>query len=171
LPLQTAALVYMGIDWNAWLAMPAAQEDVTRTDFIAWYERYFPALFRKRCPGIEIYAARCGLLHSRTAESRLSRGGRARMVLLAWDNAKASKLTTAIRMARKGREAVVVHLDDLVSAYQNATSAFLSEIENDAALRSRVEIRAQKLFAHQPSDQWDAGVRRRARARDGLWRP
>lgn len=65
----TLILVYSGIDAMAHLTMPAGKDKVTRADFVAWVENYLrfrdadkqPTL---TLPGLELYAARCALVHT-----------------------------------------------------------------------------------------------------------
>lgn len=66
---------------------------------------------------------------------------------------------------------VVLHVDQLIRAYEKAADAFLDDIEADAALRARVDIRARRLFVHQPSNEWDRIERARGRNAARVWRP
>lgn len=70
-------LIYSGIDAMSWLDSPAGQEDVTKTDFLNWCEKYLlhPQADSNLTP-LDLYAARCGLLHLHTADSRLYRQGK-----------------------------------------------------------------------------------------------
>jgi hypothetical protein len=78
---QALIVLYAGIDSLAWLS--ADEEIVTGKSFIAWTERYMlPGRFLRGI-GTDLYAARCALLHTRTAQSRLSRSGSARQI---WDH-------------------------------------------------------------------------------------
>ena len=65
----TLILVYCGIDAMAHLTMPTGKDKVTRADFVAWAEKYLR--FRSAdmqptltLPGLELYAARCALVHT-----------------------------------------------------------------------------------------------------------
>lgn len=69
-------LLYSGIDAMAWLSSPAGQEDVSRSDFLKWCEKYLlhPTADKNVTP-LDLYAARCGLVHQHTADSKLYRKG------------------------------------------------------------------------------------------------
>ena len=74
--LPTLVLIYASIDILASLGRPAGQEDVSRAHYVGWAEKYLLPAGNIPCTGLEIYAARCALLHTYGAESRLSRRGR-----------------------------------------------------------------------------------------------
>jgi hypothetical protein len=73
-------LVLSAIDAMAYLAMPDDHEDVTRKDFIQWAEKYirFPS---GELPGADLYGARCAMLHTYGAHSKMSREGECRAIL------------------------------------------------------------------------------------------
>lgn len=78
-----------------WLACPAKQQIGTRADFIAWAEKYLLPESGLDCTALELYAARCGALHTMSPESQLAREGKARRVLYAWGTHDAKKLELA----------------------------------------------------------------------------
>lgn len=73
-------LIYAGIDAMAFLTLPEAQEDVTRKEFIEWVDKYIHFNGEEQLSGIELYAARCGMLHNYSAFSRLTRKGNLRII-------------------------------------------------------------------------------------------
>src|SRR5574341_2602694 len=73
-------LVYAGMDAMAYLNMPASQRDVTRKDFIAWTEKYITFPCAEQLTGLDLYGARCSMLHSYSVASELSRKKKCRMV-------------------------------------------------------------------------------------------
>jgi hypothetical protein len=73
-------LVLSGIDAMAYLSMPAEQEDATKNDFVTWVEKYIRFPCKEQLTGLDLYGARCAMLHSFGAVSKLSREGKCRMV-------------------------------------------------------------------------------------------
>jgi hypothetical protein len=69
------AMVYVFIDTMAFLAMPAGQTTQTRKDFISWVDNYLKADPSKpyQYRGLDVYAARCSLLHAFSAEADVHR--------------------------------------------------------------------------------------------------
>ena len=76
--LPTLILLYSTIDILAWLNKPSTHPDVAKSDFISWVDRFFLQGTNLQCSSVELYAARCGIVHSYTAESKLSREGKAK---------------------------------------------------------------------------------------------
>jgi hypothetical protein len=70
-------LILSAIDTMAYLAMPEIQEDVTRKDFVEWAEKYIRFPGREQLTGLDLYGARCAMLHSFGAQSRLAEKGSA----------------------------------------------------------------------------------------------
>jgi hypothetical protein len=64
-----------------YLAMPEAQEDVTKADFINWAEKYISFPGREQLSGADLYGARCAMLHTYGAQSKMSRNGDCRVIL------------------------------------------------------------------------------------------
>ena len=70
-------LTYSAIDAMAFMSMSASQKEVHRHDFVAWVDRYMktdasqPYQYR----GIDLYGARCVIVHRYGVESRLSDAG------------------------------------------------------------------------------------------------
>ena len=69
-------LIYAGMDAMAFLDMPAGQDEVTRTDFMKWTDRYIRFPCKEQLTGADLYGARCSLLHVYGADSRMSRTGK-----------------------------------------------------------------------------------------------
>jgi hypothetical protein len=66
-------LIYAGIEAMAFLDRPENQQDVHGRDFIAWTDKYIRFPCSEQLTGLELYGARCGVLHSFSPVSRLSR--------------------------------------------------------------------------------------------------
>jgi len=64
--IGSVALIYIFIDSMAWAGLPAGRDQVTRSDFTAWVDRFMvvPILAEYHYSGADLYAARCGLLHT-----------------------------------------------------------------------------------------------------------
>jgi len=78
---SAVALILSGIDAMAYLAMPENQEDVTRRDFVEWAEKYIHFPEHEQLTGLDLYGARCAILHSFGAQSKLSKEGKCRLIL------------------------------------------------------------------------------------------
>ena len=77
LTIPVLMLLYSAIDGMAWCARRDAERDVTEADFTEWAERYLlPGIDPELLNGVDLYAARCAMLHGQIAESRKSKGAR-----------------------------------------------------------------------------------------------
>jgi hypothetical protein len=156
--IQPALVVqYSAMDAAAWLDVQAAG-DVTRKDFVTWTERYFLPDSGLKCTGLELYGARCGLLHSHTAFSKLSREGGIRTIGYAWGTGKAEDLNeAAVHLNRP--DVVGVHMDDLLKALRAAIQSFLSEVAVDGKRWQNVAMRSKKLFDVVPAPAMSSALR------------
>lgn len=73
-------LIYSGIDTMAFLGMASARDDVTKADFVGWAERYIRFPCAEQPTGLDLYGARCALLHTYRVQSRLTRERKCRMI-------------------------------------------------------------------------------------------
>jgi len=138
LQLPGLILLYTGIDSMAWLNRPKLQPDVRRNDFIYWVNRYLLPDSGLACEALDLYAARCALVHSYTSESSLTRQGKAKEIAYPWGKGGAKKLQKAMNSVDKNR-AIAVHIEDLFHAFQNGIERFKEALSNDP-------IRAQLVF-------------------------
>lgn len=73
-------LIYSAIDAMAFLGIPAKAQDVHRTDFINWVDKYIHFPCKEQVTGLDLYGARCAMLHNHSVYSNLSREGKCRLV-------------------------------------------------------------------------------------------
>ena len=75
---ETAALIllYSGIDILG--ALDAEEGVATKSSFVNWSEKYMNPSSTLHCTGLELYSARCGLLHTMSPITRLTESGQAR---------------------------------------------------------------------------------------------
>jgi hypothetical protein len=146
--LPALILIYTGIDICSWLNRPVNKQDVTRDDFIFWTDTYLSPVEKVKCTAIDLYAARCSLVHSYTAVSHLTRGNKAKQAVYAWGN-KGTQPLQALFDISTSPNFVVIHIDALFSAFKNGVERFLFDIEQDASLRLRVLERNKQIFLNQ----------------------
>lgn len=138
-------LLYSGIDTAGWLDSP--DRDATRDSFLKWVENYLLKAKPLACTSLELYAARCGLLHTMTSDSRLSFEGKARRNCYAWGTASVQNIQRTIDLTGKSGEYVAVHVNDLFEAWRLGLLAFSNELDTDPARKARVHAKAGQFFA------------------------
>jgi len=129
----------------AWLNCPADRDEVTRRDFLDWVERYLLPNSGLPCTALELYSARCGVVHTQSPEARATRGGTARKIFYSWGSCRPDTLQAYINIADPGA-AVAVEIELVVKAFELAVDRFVEESERVPDLAERVERRLQKIF-------------------------
>ena len=135
-------LIYSGIDAMAWLSMPSAQSNVNRKDFINWVETYFPDDFTSKITAVELYSARCAVVHSYGVESALTRfEPNVRSVLYKVGGRPSVNYAPSVDPAY-----VMVELGYIKDCFYKAIDTFLVKAFSDKARAKVIEQRAPKLL-------------------------
>ena len=145
-------LIYAGVDIFASLSRPDNKDKATRQDYIDWCEKYISPKSNLSCTGLDLYAARCGIVHTYTMESQLSEEGKARELIYAWGDRKPEDLQAVLDKVEFTQR--VIHIETLSRSFREGVADFLSELENDNARAAMVIRRAGKLFKDQPDEFW-----------------
>jgi hypothetical protein len=156
-------LTYSGIDAASWLC--AEQPDgPVQNYFVAWVEKYILLNGRFECSALDLWAARCGIVHTLTPSSRLARQGKVREILYVnrggdrriLDRLEAIRSAKSLQEARDGREAssagdmsrkVVLEIDALMNAFEVGVASMLSDAKTDASPHARIDERKSKVLA------------------------
>jgi hypothetical protein len=142
LHLPALVLIYSGIDTLGWLA--ADPEKSVRDSFTDVVERYLLPGSAIKATSLELYAARCAIVHTYTSESKLSQSGQARMVAYAWGRADDGPLQESID--RLGHPLVAVHLNALRAGLERAIPLCMADIKADPPRHHRMLERATKRY-------------------------
>lgn len=145
--LQRSSLVllYSGIDIVAWLNRPVSKERATRKDFISWIDDYLLPNTNIKYEAIDLYAARCGIVHSYSFSSRLSKKGEAKEIYYSYGKANIKSLQNDIDRRPK-KNAVAIHINDLLEAFKEGIEKFTLSVKNDKEKEKIVCGRANKYF-------------------------
>jgi len=151
--IKLAALLvaYTLIDIAGWLNSDGKSGKVAFTD---WLEKYMLPNGTLPCSSLELYGARCGLLHNYSATSNLGASGPVRRVFYAWRPSRADDLAKLISfntqmMAQLGKDVeqiVAVQAEDILSALQTGVDKFLSDIASDPQRAARVYAKAENMM-------------------------
>ncbi|PTR27884.1 hypothetical protein [Pseudomonas sp. GV085] len=145
------ALVFSSIDKMAWLS--SANIDHTRSDFTRWVDDYLLSAGSISLDAIDLYAARCGFLHTGSSESKLFRDGKAKQIfysvgprrpqgeILAEVHAKLPKLGLT------PDDVVIVQCIELLEQWVAAMERFTDAIKADTSLEAHTKERAELQLA------------------------
>ena len=146
-------LILSGIDAMAYLEMPVDQNDVIRSDFVRWVERYIKFPCKEQLTGLDLYGARCAMLHNYGTASDLSRKGRCRQV------GYMDKSVPEVRYDPKvSKDVVFVSVSALADAFFSGVDKFLVDLFLDSKKAPVAEQRLQKLVQAIPFQQERPGT-------------
>jgi hypothetical protein len=117
-----------------------------RKVFKEWVRKWMIEKYQLPCNEVDIYSARCGLLHQQMSESNLTKGKEAREIYYAWGKANITVLERTIKDSDKCDSAVAVRLEDLVLAFRQGMANCLNEIEKDDNWKKSFDEKVKKLF-------------------------
>lgn len=148
--MPSLTLIYSGIDSLASLSRPKEKEKVTRSDFKKWCTDYLIPDSNLNCNAADLYAARCGILHTSTAVSDLSKKDEASELIYYIGNIsdeKQSKYQEIIdeKYPRKTR---IINITDLEKAHKESYFSFVDELDQNQVKREMVYERAKYYFVH-----------------------
>ena len=145
--LPGLALMYATIDILASLERPADQEATGSKEFKQWVENYMP-LSVLNVTSDDLWAARCGLLHTFTPSSDKSRAGKARELHYVRGNANFVPFAQR-EVDPSCSTKIVVDIDCLVESFQNGIMAFMQEIIINPQKKTLTLQHSKKLFIHE----------------------
>jgi len=113
LQIPSLILLYSGIGIMGWLNHPVSRDHRSKIDFVRWIDDYLLPNENIRCKAIDLYAARCAIIHSYSFSSRLSEEGKAKEIYYAWEKANVRSLQNDID-SRSKKSAIAIHINDFL---------------------------------------------------------
>jgi len=144
--MPALVLIYSAIDSVSWIASDNDHQSVVDR-FQTWVNTWMLQKYPLPCTAIELYAARCGILHKLTPESDLTKTKGVRRISYAWGTAQQNDLDESIKLT-KYAGIVAVHVNDIVSSFKNGFADFVEVLETDKVKRELFIKKAGKHFAN-----------------------
>lgn len=144
---QALIILYSAIDTMAWTSVPKG--DVTRSIFCDWVEKYMSPNESLGCKSIDLYSARCGLVHSYSSESSLSQDGKAKEIWYVSSPASKEDLQTYANQLKPNT--IVLNITELISSFIRGTENYNELIKQDSTIMKSVNKRLEKWFRFIPS--------------------
>jgi hypothetical protein len=142
--LPALMLVFTTIDQMAWVALPG-DEDVKGKDFMAWVTTY---MLGRDNAGLEavtagdLWGARCGLLHTSTAESSsLKKGTASKKIAYSYGAVNAKSLVS---------EWTVIKVEDLVRSPLAGVLWFRVDLDADVERAATANAKVARMLRGQP---------------------
>ena len=144
-PEAALVLIYSGIDTLGLLNACAETNDATRDTFKDWCNKYLVERLSdvdvNPVTATDLYAARCGVLHTSTAISKLSREGNAREVWYQFRGRTGVNL-----LANVAAPPLRLDIERLAIALTQAGCAFIRDLIRDQASLQAADVRAQHFL-------------------------
>jgi hypothetical protein len=145
LPEAALALIYSGIDTFGLLAAPPAVQDASGDTFKQWCEKYILPRVQPVEGGpvnaIDLWAARCGVLHTSTPLSALERAGKAHQIWYHLDGRAGVNLIMASAMPPLG-----IDIQNIAMAFKEGGMACITDINQDATAFQAADARSQHFL-------------------------
>jgi hypothetical protein len=154
LRMPALTLIYCGIDFMAALGQQSANKSKSKERFVLWADSNMDCQQRLGVSSIDLYAARCGIVHSYTIDSDLSEKGQACRILYAWGNADIEEPARFLQSL--GCPEKIIKIEALFEAFAHGVEMFGERLEHDPNFSSLVLKRSRKLFCDQsffPTDK------------------
>jgi len=144
-------LFYAEMDFISSLSRPISQADTNGGVFKAWVDRYMLPNSKLTCSSEDIWAARCGILHTLSVSSKDSRRGVATELFYTYTSGEADKLQAIADS--QGRNLVIVSMPSYREAFYKGICQFLEAIKTDPDLHASVTHHFESVaaVAHLPS--------------------
>ena len=137
-------LLYSGID--SFSSLADRGNGTGRKVFKDWVKKWMLDKYPLNSNEVDIYSARCGLLHQQVSESDLTAEKKAKEIYYVWGNASVKFLQDTIDNSNKRDSVVAVKVEELVSAFRNGLADNMQEINKDNEWRMIFDEKAKRLF-------------------------
>ncbi|SRR5258708_3707264 len=141
--LPALILIYAGIDIVA--SLESNPKAGVKRSFTRWVDLYMLPNPELECTALELYAARCGMVHTLTAVSDLSHQGKTRTINYAWGTASGADLRESAKRLKRTTVAVV-HINDLHEAFRKGLLKWTNEVRGDGERGKRVNSHRSVWF-------------------------
>jgi hypothetical protein len=145
LPEASLILIYSGIDTFGLLAAPPGILDATGDTYKQWCEKYIlPRIHSvegEPVTTVDLWAARCGVLHTSTPLSKLEREGKAHQIWYQFLGKAGVNLITSTKLPLLGLD-----VQNLALAFKEGGIACIKDINQDRTAFQAADARAQHFL-------------------------
>jgi hypothetical protein len=112
--------------------------------FKRWVETYLLPLTTWKCTAVDLYGARCAVVHTFTPDSDLSKRGAAKVIYYAHSGADIAKLEEI--NSDFNRNAECLEVSEMIVFFYEAILKYMVEVESDPVRKAAVETKAGLWF-------------------------
>jgi hypothetical protein len=125
-------------------ALEAAPGEKVNVYFKRWVETYLLPLTSWKCTAVDLYGARCAVVHTFTPDSDLSKRGAAKVIYYAHSGADVAKLEEVSSVFNRNAECLEV--SEMIAFFYDAILKYMVEVEGDPVREAAVEAKAGLWF-------------------------
>jgi hypothetical protein len=151
--VSAVALIFSTVDALSALTRPVEKDDTDKSVFIEWTSRYLAPEKTVGCSATDFYAARCGVLHTYSADSRLGREAKARRLIYEWESGPSADEVTPLPDG-----AIVIRVEPLHRALREAVYRFLIAAETERDTKQKVLHHLPSMLCYKPWSRLEAVV-------------
>jgi hypothetical protein len=145
--LPALVLFYSGLDIFGSLMRPKANSETSGVDFKAWVDKYLLPVAGHAITSDDLWAGRCGLLHTNTPASRNSRRGLAQEIAYVRGVEPEAILFVQAELNSQQSNRLIVDIEVLFEAFWEAVMKFIKEIQMDATIRDLAFFHGKLMFS------------------------
>jgi hypothetical protein len=145
--VSAVALIYSAIDNLAALTRPPNQPDTNREIFVNWVSKYLEPERTLKCSAMDLYGARCGVLHNYSPYSQKLREGQAKALIYKWRNGPDPDPNRQVPLPSG---AITLYLEDLRGSLAQAVRKFLEAAQLEDTVKKNVESHRRELLCYKP---------------------
>jgi hypothetical protein len=140
LVVPALALLYSGIDVLGFLV--SAEPKATGKTFSRWADDYLTEFLKKKgIGGIDLFSARCGVLHTAQAPSDLVDKGKARELWYRFRGEAHINLIT-----NTPQPAVLIDVEELVEAFGGGVDLMIGDLQTNPSVGDKANEKAKRFF-------------------------
>jgi hypothetical protein len=145
LPEASLTLIYSGIDTFGLLAAPPGLVDASGETYKDWSDKYIlpriTSVEGDPVTVVDLWAARCGVLHTSTPLSKLEREGKAHQIWYQFLGKAGMNLIMNTQLKPLGLD-----IQNLATAFKEGGLAFLADLNKDPTAFQAADARAQHFL-------------------------
>ncbi|MGL0785735.1 hypothetical protein [Xanthomonas translucens] len=161
LQIPCLVLIYTTIDSLGWLAY-GDMEKSAKNRFVHWAATYLMPSLSSEFSALDLYAARCSILHGLSWESNLSQTRQTKHLIYAMGK----NTDTAPELSKaffSDRTVACLHVEKFISSLRTSFSDFYEQVKGDPIMTARLRRAQGKIFGKIPIDLYEKTMQEIAR--------
>jgi hypothetical protein len=151
---QLLIIIYSSIDTLGLLDAPPSQSTTSGASFKNWSKKYLLSDPNIEFSDIDLWAARCAVLHTFTSESNLSKSGKAKELQYYAGDKSSPELMQFVSATKSidGGKHLPVHFEDLIQAFISGFERFVHDLDTNCTANAAYTDRLYNILQPRPMD-------------------